>query len=85
MQGKEAVGPSARGPRCETWSKTKVIFLRWNTQKILKVIDNFFLNSSQRNSLWWKFLESDLGQIILVTLAHSWAPTQEARKKTFFF
>lgn len=32
-----------------------------------------------------KFLESDLGQIILVTLAHSWAPTQEARKKTFFF
>lgn len=85
VQGKEAVGPSARGPRCETWSKTKVIFLRWNAQKILKVIDNFFLNSSQRNSLWWKFLESDLGQIILVTLAHSWAPTQEARKKTFFF
>lgn len=42
VQGKEAVGPSARGPRCETWSKTKVIFLRWNTQKILKVIDNFF-------------------------------------------
>lgn len=42
VQGKEAVGPSARGPQCETWSKTKVIFLRWNAQKILKVIDNFF-------------------------------------------